>query len=239
MKDITDLVMVATGLTTFVAAIVVWFLAHRAIYSVNIPKEKRPWISFSLLATLLIWVSLSHLLGLLKVFRMAAFLVPLIAFGLPYISMRIFSKSQTFEKIVNVLPNHWIIGIQAYRLLGIVFLTLYSAGVLPAEFAIPSGMGDIIIGIAAPIVAYLFFIKGSYARNVGTVWNYLGIADLTIAVIMGSITAPTLIQLLSFDQPNEPIISYPLVTVPTFAVPFSFILHFISLRMINRRDKKL
>lgn len=228
--------MTATSLTTVVAAIAIWFLVHRALYSVNIPKDRRFRISVSLLAVLLIWVGLSHALGFLKVFRVASFLVPLIAFGLPYIAMRIFSKSQTFEKIVNVLPNHWIIGVQIYRLLGIIFLTLYSAGVLPGEFVIPSGVGDIIIGVAAPIVALLYLTKSYYSRKIALLWNYLGIADLTIAIIMGSITAPTLIQFLSFDLPNEPIISYPLVTVPTFAVPFSFILHFISLRIMKRKS---
>ncbi len=211
---------------------------HRGLYSINIPKNSRLKISSFVFISLLIWVTLSHALGILKIFRVASPFVPLIALGVPIITIKFLSKSQTFSKLVNVLPNHWIIGIQVFRLLGIVFITLYIAGVLPGEFAIPSGVGDIIIGITAPLIAFLYFIKNLYARKLAAIWNYLGIADLVIAIVMGSITAPTMVQVLSFDLPNEPIISYPLVTIPTFAVPFSLILHFISLRIIKKDSER-
>ena len=66
-------------------------------------------------------------------------------------------------------------------------------------------------------------------------WNYVGMADLAIAMTMGPFTAPTLIQILSFDNPNILIVTDPLVSIPTFAVPFAFILHMISLRILEKK----
>jgi hypothetical protein len=48
-------------------------------------------------------------------------------------------------------PPPWLIGIQLYRVLGLNFLVLYALGRLPAEFALPAGVGDVIVGLAAPL----------------------------------------------------------------------------------------
>jgi hypothetical protein len=46
-------------------------------------------------------------------------------------------------------------------------------------------------------------------------------------------TSPGPLQVLAFDHPNQSF--YPLVMIPTFAVPLSIILHGLSLRQIARR----
>ena len=216
-----------------------WYVVHKTIFSLPaVPKEKRMKISLSLLFVLLAWLALANILGSANFFFANSFLVPLVAFGIPYIFAKTISGSQIYSKIADALPNHFIIGIQLFRLLGIIFLWMYAAGSLPAAFALPAGYGDILIGLTAPIVAYLYFKKISQAKKLATLWNYVGILDLVIAMIMGPITAPTLVQLLSFDAPNAAIISYPLVTVPTFAVPFSFVLHLVSLRILRKENSK-
>jgi hypothetical protein len=172
----------------------------------------------------------------MQIFREFSPIVPVVALGIPYLATRLMFRLKTFGKVIDSLPNHWIIGVQIFRTLGIIFLFLYADGILPGEFAIPSGVGDIIIGLTAPIVAILYLRRTSFSKRLAIIWNYVGIADLVIAILMGSVTAPTIVQLLSFDLPNEPIISDPLVTVPTFAVPFSLILHLISLRIMRKNS---
>ena len=48
--------------------------------------------------------------------------------------------------------------------------------------------------------------------------------------------SPGPLQALAFDHPNR--FSYPLVMIPTFAVPLSLILHGLSLRQIARREAR-
>jgi len=41
----------------------------------------------------------------------------------------------TFRRIVAAVPQHWLIGVQTFRILGAVFLVRYFAGQLPGLFA--------------------------------------------------------------------------------------------------------
>ena len=240
MADIPTWIISATGFVTPASALIVWWIFHKTLFSTKLdaPASEKKKISFSVLAVLILWLAAANLLGSAEIFRAHSYLVPVVAFGIPYFAMKFISGSQIFSKVIDSLPNHWIIGIQLYRLLGIIFISLWLAGSMPAEFAIPAGVGDMIVGLSAPVVAYFILKKFQFAKKIAVLWNYVGIADLIIAMIMGPLTAPTLVQMLSFDAPNELIISYPLVTIPTFAVPFAFLLHLISLRILKSKNKK-
>ncbi|HLE07818.1 MAG TPA: hypothetical protein VI933_04330 [archaeon] len=239
MATIPDYVMPALGIVTPAAALAAWFILNKSLLSAKtkIPLNERKRFSYFLLAGLLGWLAISFVFGWLEIFRNFSFLVLIFGYGIPYLANKFLNSSQMLQLAVDSAPNHWLIGIQLYRVLGIIFLTMYAAGLLPAAFAIPSGVGDIIVGLSAPVVAYLLFKKTSNSKKLAIFWNYIGILDLIIALTMGPITAPTPVQLLSFDAPNLPIISYPLVSVPAFAVPFSLILHLFSLRILGKKFK--
>jgi len=81
--------------------------------------------------------------------------------------------SRTFRAIVAGIPQHWLIGIQTR-----VFLIRYFKGQLPGLFAIPAGVGDILTGVLAPLVAYWWFVGKPYARGAAIAWNLFGMADL-------------------------------------------------------------
>jgi hypothetical protein len=61
-----------------------------------------------------------------------------------------------------------------------------------------------------------------------------GIADLVVAVMMGGMTSPGRVHVLALDAPNLLISSYPLVMVPTFAVPLALMLHGLVLWRLRR-----
>ncbi len=239
MVTIPDYVMPVLGLVTPAAALAAWFILHKSLLGaktkISLPERTR--FSYFLLAGLLGWLAISFILGWLEVFRNFSPLVLVFGFGIPYLANKFLNRSQMLQLAVDSAPNHFLIAVQLYRLLGVIFLTMLAAGLLPAVFAIPSGVGDIIVGITALPIAYLLFKKTSNSKKLAVLWNYVGILDLVIAMIMGPITAPTPVQLLSFNAPNELIISYPLVSVPAFAVPFSFILHIFSLRILGKKFK--
>jgi len=151
-----------------------------------------------------------------------------------------FLASRSVRSVFDEIPLHWMIGVQLYRALGVVFLVEWSLGVLPGAFALPAGIGDMAIGLAAPLVAMRLKRGASNARSGAILWNVLGIADLVVAVTMGVLTAPGPLHRLALDTPNNAIAMLPLVLVPTIAVPFSLLLHFISLhRLIGRVQPSL
>lgn len=73
--------------------------------------------------------------------------------------------SRTFRAIVAGIPQHWLIGIQTFRILGGVFLVRYFQGELSGVFAIPAGVGDVLTGLFAPLVAYWWVAGKPYART--------------------------------------------------------------------------
>lgn len=131
--------------------------------------------------------------------------------------------------LVLVTPQSWLTGVQVYRLLGFMFLALWARGQMPGEFALPAGTGDVIVGVTAPLVAYLNARQSPMAQTATLAWNVFGILDLVVAVGTGFLTAPSRLQMLALDRPNELITAYPLVMVPAFFVPLLIIFHIASL----------
>lgn len=130
------------------------------------------------------------------------------------------------RRVVERIPLHWLVGVQLYRVVGGLFLIAWLQDDLPAPFALPAGIGDILVGLSAPLVAVALARRGiERTWPLVMTWCALGIADLVVAVTFGMLTAPSTFQQLALDAPNAAITRYPLVLIPTFAVPVSIILH--------------
>ena len=162
--------------------------------------------------------------------------IPTIQFGIlvPVLVGAMLWRLPAVMRIVDAVPQQWLVGIQLYRVLGFVFVVLWAAGSLPGLFALPAGLGDLAVGLLAPLVAL------AYARNpaahAGSVqaWNAAGVADLAIALATGLLTSPSPFQLFAFDAPNALIDKFPLVLIPVFVVPLSILLHIASLAKLRR-----
>jgi hypothetical protein len=136
----------------------------------------------------------------------------------------VFLLSRTFRDIIAAIPQHWLIGIQTFRILGGVFLVRYFEGQLPGVFAIPAGIGDILTGIFAPLVAYWWFAAKPYARAVAIAWNLFGMADLLNALALGALTG------------GGGGIVFPIVLIPVYAVPRAILIHSFSLIGLLRKS---
>ena len=166
--------------------------------------------------------------------RIAYSILPLVIGYLAFLTI------PSVRTVVDEIPLHWMIGLQLYRVVGVVFLVEWMLGVVPSEFALPAGIGDVAIGLSAPLVAALVKRDAPNARGAAILWNVLGIADLVVALTMGILTSPGPLHRLALENPNFAVTRLPLVVVPTIAVPFSILLHFFSLhRLIGRVQSPL
>ena|SRR5215469_665060 len=134
--------------------------------------------------------------------------------------------SLTFSRIVAAVPQHWLIGIQVFRILGAVWLVRYFTGQLPGLFALPAGIGDVTTGLLAPFVAYAWYSGKPYARTAAIAWNIFGMADLVNAVLLASLTG------------GAAGIVFPLVLIPAYGVPRSFLIHSYSLIGLLRKTSQ-
>ncbi len=124
------------------------------------------------------------------------------------------------------------------RVVGVVFLIVMALGHLPAVFALPAGLGDIAVGLAAPVVAYRL-ARGTGHRR--AVWfNIIGIADLVVAVGIGFLAGLGPYRPIEVSPSTEALSLLPLALVATVAVPLALALHIVSLRLLatQRRTER-
>jgi hypothetical protein len=144
---------------------------------------------------------------------------------LPSIQMKAlgsnYSKQMQYNKTTALL-----VAAQTYRIGGIAFLWGITQGLLDPAFAIPAGVGDILIGATA-IPFAIFLWKGySWSKYALVVWSVLGVADLVNAVTLGVITNP--------DSSTSTMATLPWILVPTVAVPLALALHGITLYRLRK-----
>ena len=219
-------------------ALVAWFGIAYAARLAGIDPTNRARLLIGWGAFVTVWLVLAYLLGVQGFFRAQRDITfPTITLGilLPILAgLALIRGWPLLRRALEALPQHWLIGVQLFRCVGGVFLILHAQGRMPGAFALPAGYGDIAIGIAAPLVAWLYFKSRPGSRLLAGIWNIAGIADLVLAVTLGFLTSPSPFQRLAFSLPNELITAFPLVLVPTFAVPLAILLHLVSLWRLGK-----
>ena len=220
--------------TAIVAAIllVLRLALGRAGWSV---EDQRRVVRISALV-LIGWLGVALALGMSGIYRTGADEIPKIQYGILVpilIGAMLIMRSSGVARVIDAVPQHWLIGVQLYRALGIIFLILYGAGKMPGLFAWPAGIGDVLVGALALVVAIAYARGPEKNGDLVRAWNILGLTDLGVAVATGMITAPSPIQQFAFDLPNELVGSFPLILIPTYLVPLSVLLHLASLTKLR------
>ncbi len=221
----------------FVAAVALGLIWTGALRMEG-PAPSRYMTAGLLSVTLIAWLSIAQYLGSANAYFAATdTAVPTLLLGLT-IPLMIAAAglwlSGAAANLVAAIPLPWIVAAQVYRVGGGIFLVLWADGRLPWQFALPAGIGDVATGILAVVVAARLAQNPAGARSAVYAWCLFGIADLIVAVMMGAMTSPGRPHLLAFEAPNLLITSWPLVMIPTFAVPLALMLHGIVLWRLRR-----
>lgn len=156
---------------------------------------------------------------------------PLFIMGISVTLTVIFSK-----RIIGPgLNQRWLIGIQLFRAIGMLFVLEWARGNLPAVFALPAGWGD----LAAALTA-LFVLVRFRDREIppAAIWAVaiVGIADAISAFFFGFLSSATPVQLFSLDFPNR-VIEYPTGIIPLFLICFAVCMHVLSLAELRRTQR--
>jgi len=215
-------VLQQTGMTQAVLRIViialVLFGLWRGLSATNAPAAARRnrWLTVAMV--LVVWAAVAWTLAAADVFEQGSGVDVLLAIFLPLIiGLPLLLRSSWLGRVLDMTPPAWLTGLQVYRVFGTAWIVAWATGALPGAFALPAGIGDTLVGMLAVPVA------GIVSRNpgAGVAWNVLGILDLADAIVLSSLVVQGLMP-------------YPLILIPTFAVPLSLLLHAVSLRQLRR-----
>lgn len=121
--------------------------------------------------------------------------------------------------------------LQSFRIiLEIILWQLAEHRLLPIEMSFEGRNFDIIIGLSAPVIAYMIS-KGKISKQGIIVWNAAGLLIITNVVVHGMLSVPG-IEAIQTSIPNF-IVSYaPFNLLPGVLVPIAYMLHILSLRKI-------
>jgi hypothetical protein len=226
---------VLAGTAGIVVTIV--FGLNQALAKADWPPRQRVRTIGTAALILVLWLAGSIALGAMGAFQATSSDIPTIQYGvfLPILAGALLIwRSPAVARILDAVPQSWIVSVQVYRALGVVFLILYATGKLPGLFAWPAGVGDILVGVLAPVVGLSYARHPHQNGDLVSAWNLFGIGDLAVAVGTGFLSAPSLLQPFLVEPPNELITQFPLVLIPVFLVPLSILLHVASLAKLRR-----
>ena len=165
---------------------------------------------------LVLWLAGAIALGRAGAFYTSSGDVPTLQYGiiLPILlGALLIWRSPLVGRIIDAVPQQWLVSVQVYRALGVIFLILYASGKLPGLLAWPAGVGDVLVGVLAPIIGLAYARNPKQNGDLVAGFNLFGIADLAIAISTGFLTAPSLVQPFAVEPPNELISLYPIVLI--------------------------
>src|SRR5580704_7135258 len=130
--------------------------------------------------TVIGWFLLAIALASADAYRGTADRIPTIQYGIlvpVLIGGLLIWRSPRPARIIDAVPQHWLIGVQLYRAFGgVIFLILYATGKLPGLFAWPAGLGDVLAGVLAPVVAIAYRRGPRENADLVSVRNLFGLA---------------------------------------------------------------
>jgi hypothetical protein len=196
-----------------------------------------------LAAGLLAWFVLLIALGATGLFAVTNGGTPAVgaAVVLPVIVGLIAARySAAVRAFIAEVPLAWLAAIHVGRLFAIFFLMLYAVGRLPQTFALVAGWGDILIAVAAPVVAWAIYRRAAGSRGLALTWNTLGFADLVLAVTLGvgsAVDSP--VRFIYEAASSGTMSSLPWLIVPGFMVPLYLMTHLAIYHRLSRRRESL
>ena len=146
---------------------------------------------------------------------------PLIAVGLAIALLLLVRQSRRARAAGSGLGPRRLVLFHLTRIAaGAYFLLLHSRGILPGEFAIAAGWGDIAVGVGALAVALTCVPMRTRRQQIGLLlWNTAGLLDILGVLGNG-------MRLFAGNPAiGQPFTSLPLALLPTFVVPIVIVSH--------------
>ncbi|MEO5898047.1 MAG: hypothetical protein ABIS06_20355 [Vicinamibacterales bacterium] len=174
----------------------------------------------------LCWLGIALLVGYTGILRSPAVPMPVFAFAMTLTLLGLLAVRRDLRERVLSVGVRVLVAVHISRFVGFYFLSLYRQGLLPRDFAVPAGWGDIFVAVTAIIVLVAFrpeTLRGALAYFT---WNVLGLVDILMVLSQAA-------RMMRSDPLLQGgFTSLPLILLPIFLVPIIIVTHvmvFVSL----------
>ena len=130
------------------------------------------------------------------------------------------------QRWVEALDMAAVVGVQTWRVIGVVFVVLWAMGTLPAAFALTAGLGDIAVGVLAIGVTLAVARRVPGWQGRVRLLIVAGMIDFVGAFGTAILVAPG--RILAGGPTAEMMQVLPLALIPAFGVPLFMIIHLIA-----------
>lgn len=175
-----------------------------------------------------LWLGAAFVIGYLQVLqRMPSTAIQGILGVLTAVLIYVYFRFKAVRTWVDALELRALVLFHVTRFIGIYFLVLYGREQLPYAFAVPGGIGDIIVATLALVIAVAPLAPATRLRAIG-LWNIIGLVDILLVVVTAArlnLANPGQMRALTY---------LPLSLLPTFLVPLIIATHVVIFARLAR-----
>lgn len=231
---------IMVSLLTLVCVIIVIAGLRKALRFTNWTEtvQKSFWTKATLI--IILWVVIIGVLSFAGFFRVTNTLPPrpVILIIISLIAAVMWSRSQRMSELLSVMPLHWLVYIQAFRIfVELILWQGYVRGLLPIQMTFEGYNYDIVSGILAILAGWIINHKPASAKVVGTVYNIIGILLLLNILTIAVLSMPTSFRYFTNDPSNIIVGEFPFIFIPGVFVVLAIFMHVFSIRQLTLMKK--
>jgi hypothetical protein len=199
-----------------------------------------PWVLLG--AVLLAWGTGVFLLGEAQVLRQDPGQLPFKLMGSIVIPVSIGVLLWRLVPAIRRWTDTWdlalLVGVQTFRVIGIVFLFIWWLGKLPTLFAWVAALGDISVGLLALPTTLAVAMKTTGWQDRVRRLSYAGIGDFLVVLALGALSAEGRPLHFAGEPTPAAMQVLPMIMIPGFLVPIFFLLLLLQYQLLQYQRSK-
>jgi hypothetical protein len=199
------------------------------------PVSHQRTVWMKTIAVIIGWIALISVLALNNFFKDFIHLPPklLLILLAACIIILVIAFSKKFQQILTVVPAHWLVYMQSFRIgVELLLWIAFIKNLLPIQMTFEGYNYDVLSGLLALPAGYLMAHQPDKARAVGIVYNSIGLLLLLNILVIAVLSMPTPFRYFMNEPSNSIVAEFPFVFLPAILVVLALALHVFSLRQL-------
>lgn len=191
---------------------------------------------FAFYMVYLVYISFLSLSGILQVNTIPPKVMILAGLPLMIILFGFIGNTKVFKQVFSAITLETLIRVHLFRVVGVFFIFLYGYHLLPQQFALSAGLGDIITALLAFPVATMAARRKNWWKAAVYGWSIIGILDIVRLLFIATIIARNS-AVTGVDGGLREMTVFPFVWFPAFAPATILFMHTLVFRKLYQQNK--